>query len=127
MALMMASQGKTSRSEIADAVGLSVRGIEEILKRISSNDFESTVMGRSRGHKKRVLEEEDEIKLVRLSRVTDENGLKKWTLRGLKEIFVTSGGKQVSHETIRRVLNKYKDTKDPDKVELDKNTIDKDS
>jgi transposase len=105
-AIFLSNQGNKTNQEIAESTGLSVRGIEEIFKRLNQEGFASTVRGKIHPRKELVINQQDETKLVALIQLRPGDGNKKWTLRALKEEFVTTAGRKVSHETIRRVLKR---------------------
>jgi transposase len=85
------------------------RGIEELRQRFVEEGFESTLEGKLRGHRPRVLTGEDEARLITLVCGPIPEGCARWTLQLLEDAWVTlehTDAKTVSRETIRRTLKK---------------------
>jgi transposase len=64
-ALLLVNKGDTDEA-IADRAGMHRRGIEGLWQRFVEDGFETTLEGKTRGHRPRVLSEEDEARLVAL-------------------------------------------------------------
>jgi transposase len=107
-ALPLTDEGYTD-DITADRAGTRRRGIEELRQRFVEEGFESTLEGKPRGHRPRVLSGEDEARLVTLICGPVPEGCSRWTLRLLEDTWVTlehTDAKRVSRETIRRTLKK---------------------
>jgi transposase len=107
-ALLLTDEGYTD-DITADRVGMYRRGIEELRQRFVEAGFESTLEGKPRGHRPRVLSGEDEARLVTLVCGPAPEGCPRWTLRLLEDAWVTlehTDTQTVSRETIRRTLTK---------------------
>jgi transposase len=105
---LLADQGYTDEV-IAERVGMHRRGIEGIRQRFVEEGFEVTLEGKPRGHRPRSIQGEDEARFVALVCGAVPEGHKRWTLRLIRDQRVTlehTETKEVSHETIRRVLKK---------------------
>jgi transposase len=106
--LLLADQGYTDEV-IAERVGMHRRGIEGIRERFVEEGFEATVEGRERGHRQRSIQGEDEARLIALVCGPVPEGYAHWTLRLIWDRWVTlenTDTKEVSHETIRKILKK---------------------
>jgi hypothetical protein len=105
-----ADQGVKKDYEIAEAVGVSRRAVEEIRKRVCTNGFSETLYGLPKNHFNPYIDGDDRARLTALVCEKTPNGVKNWSTRGLSKIFTTSDGRKVSHETIRQALkvNKLK-------------------
>jgi hypothetical protein len=71
--------------------------------------FEVTVEGKARGHRPHALQGEDEARLIARVCGSAPEGSARWTLRLLKDTWVTlenTDTKTVSHETIRQRLKR---------------------
>jgi transposase len=107
-ALLLTDAGYTDEAT-AGRVGMHRRGIEELRQRFEEEGFESTLEGKPRGHRPRVLRGEDEARLVTLVCGPAPEGCPRWTLRLLEDTRVTlehTDAKTVFRETIRRTLKK---------------------
>jgi transposase len=107
-ALLLTDEGYTD-DITADRVGMHRRGIEELRQRFVEEGFESTLEGKPRGHRPRVLSGEDEARLVTLVCGPVPEGCSRWSLRLLEDAWVTlehTDAQTVSRETIRRTLKK---------------------
>jgi transposase len=103
-ALLLTNDGYTDEMT-ADRVGIHRRGIEDLRQRFVEEGFESTLEGKPRGHRPRVLTGEDEARLITVVCGPVPEGFPRWTLRLLEDTWVslehTDAG-TVSRETIRR-------------------------
>lgn len=106
-ALIMSNEGR-SDLVIAAAVGMHRRGVEELRRRFVEEGFEQTLNGRPRAHSPRLIDGEDEARLIALACEQTPEGVHHWSLRVLRDKFVTLEGRKVCHETIRQVLKKTK-------------------
>mgnify|MGYP003623540875 CR=1 FL=1 len=106
-ALLLAHENRKDR-EIAEIVGMHYRGVEEIRRRFVEDGFEETLKGKPCGHGPKRMDGEDEARLIMLACEEKPDGVHHWSLRYLSDRFVTLDGSKVSHETIRRVLKKTK-------------------
>jgi transposase len=107
-ALLLADEGYTDEAA-ADRAGMHRRGIEELRQRFVEEGFESTLEGKPRGHRPRVLSGEDEARLITLVCGPAPEGSPCWTLKLLEAAWVTleyTDAGRVSRETIRRTLKK---------------------
>jgi transposase len=107
-ALLLTDEGYTDE-ETADRAGMHRRGIEDLRQRFVEEGFESTLEGKPRGHRPRVLTGEDEARLVTLVCGPSPEGCARWTLQLLEDTWVTlehTDTKTVSRETIRQTLKK---------------------
>ena len=107
-ALLMANDQLFDK-EIAEALGMHHRTIEELRQRFVEEGFENALYGKPRGHRQRVLTGEDEARLIALACEKTPDGVHHWSLRVLQERWATlekTDAKTVSHETIRKTLKK---------------------
>ena len=104
-ALLLADEQNTD-VEIAERAGIHRRGVEDIRQRFVEEGFEVTLEGKPRGHPERVIQGEDETRLIALVCSPKPDGYDHWTLRLLSERFITLDNTTVSYETIRRTLKK---------------------
>jgi transposase len=107
-ALLLAHEGMTDEM-IAERAGMHRRGVEEIRQRFVETGFQATLEGKPRGHRPPALRGEDEARLIALVCSEKPEGHSRWTLRLLRDTWVTlenTGTKRVSHETIRQTLKK---------------------
>jgi transposase len=79
-ALLLTDAGYTDEAT-ADRAGMHRRGIEELRQRFVEEGFESTLEGKPRGHRPRVLSGEDEARLVTLVCGPAPEGCPRWTVR----------------------------------------------
>ncbi|MDR2376745.1 MAG: helix-turn-helix domain-containing protein [Treponema sp.] len=108
-ALLLADNHQLSDEVIAERVGMHRRGIENVRQRFVEEGFEATLEGKPRGHRPRALKGEDEARLIALACSPKPAGHGHWTLRLLRDTWLTLEGthtKTVSHETIRQTLKK---------------------
>ena len=107
-ALLMAN-GQLFDKDIAKALGMHHRTIEELRQRFVEEGFENALYGKPRGHRQRALTGEDEARLIALACEKTPDGVHHWSLRVLQERWATlenTDAKTVSHETIRKTLKK---------------------
>lgn len=95
-------------TKIADAFDCSTRTVENIRERLVTEGFESTLQGRpKRRVRGKVLDGEQEAKVIALRLGQPPKGFANWTLRLWAEQAVTLEiVESVSHETLRRTLKK---------------------
>ena len=106
-ALLLADENLTD-AEIACRADMHRRGIENLRQRFVEEGFETTLEGKPGGHRQRIIQGEDEARLVALTCGEKPDGQARWTLRLLSYTFVTLENEKVSYETIRRILKKTK-------------------
>ena len=109
-ALLLANENYTDEM-IAERTGLSLRGLEQLRQRFVEEGFETTLTGKPRMHRPKVLSGEDEARLIALVCGPKPDGKTRWTLRLLEDTWKTlayTDVKTVSYETIRRTLKKTK-------------------
>jgi transposase len=107
-ALLLADARMTDEV-IAERVGMHRRGVENLRQRFVEEGFEATLEGKPRGHRPCSLQGEDEARLLALVCSPKPEGYDHWTLRLIRDTWVTLEGTQrktVSHETIRQTLKK---------------------
>jgi hypothetical protein len=104
-ALILLNDGDTD-AEVAGVVSMSIRGVQEIRKRIVEDGFETVLEGKSRGHRPCILTDDNVARLVQLACERTEDGIRRWTLRGLEGKMFELHGITASYETIRRTLKK---------------------
>ena len=109
-ALLLAN-GDYTDDMIAERVGLSRRGLEQLRQRFVEEGFEVTLAGKPRGHRPKLLSGEDEARLVALACSPKPEGRTRWTLRLLADTWTTLAYTDVdtlSYATVRRTLKKKK-------------------
>jgi transposase len=93
--------------QIAQGLGISVRAIEMLRQRFVEDGLDRALTGKPQGPRRLKLDGEKEAKLVALCCSSPPEGQERWTLRllagRLVELQVVDA---VSHETVRRVLQK---------------------
>lgn len=107
-ALLLAHEGMTDEM-IAERAGMHRRGVEELRRRFVEEGFPATLEGKPRGHRPLALQGEDQARLIALVCGEKPAGHSRWTLRLLRDTWVTlenTDTKRVSHETIRQTLKK---------------------
>jgi transposase len=93
----------------AERAGMHRRAVESLRQRFAEDGFEVTLEGKARGHRPRAPQGKDEAWLIALVCGPAPEGSARWTLRLLKDRWVTlenTDTKTVSHETIRQTLKK---------------------
>ena len=95
-------------AEIADAFDCSTKTVENIRERLVTQGFEVTLNGKTKSRvREKVLDGEQEAKIIALRLGQPPKGFSNWTLRLLAEQAVSLEiVESVSHETLRRTLKK---------------------
>jgi hypothetical protein len=96
-------------ARIADAFGCRTRSVENIRERFVAQGFELTLHGQPRlkPPRAKVLDGEQEAKVIAMRLGTPPPGFSNWTLRLLAEqIVALEIVKSISYETVRRTLKK---------------------
>jgi hypothetical protein len=95
-------------AQIADAFDCRTKTVENIRERFVTEGFESTLDGKPKSRvRAKVLDGEQEAKVIALRLGQPPKGFANWTLRLLAEQAVTLEiVESVSHETLRRTLKK---------------------
>jgi hypothetical protein len=95
-------------TQIADAFDCRTKTVENIRERFVTEGFESTLDGKPKSRvRAKVLDGEQEAKVIALRLGRPPKGFAHWTLRLLAEQAVTLEiVESVSHETLRRTLKK---------------------
>ena len=94
-------------AEIAEAYGCRRQTVEAIRERLVAEGFEATVNGLPRKPRSKVLDGEQEAKVIALRLGPPPAGFAGWTLRLLAERVVELAiAPAISHETVRRTLKK---------------------
>ena len=93
---------------IADAFDCSTKTVENIRERLVTQGFEVTLNGTPKSRvRRKVLDGEQEAKVIALRLGQPPKGFSNWTLRLLAEQAVSLEiVASVSHETLRRTLKK---------------------
>jgi transposase len=104
-ALLLADEQMTDEV-VAERAGMHRRGVEELRQRFVEEGFEATLEGKPHGHRARAIQGEDEARLIALIYSPVPEGCGHWTVRLLRDTWVTLEGETVSHETIRQTLKK---------------------
>jgi transposase len=104
------SDGAPARTdqEVASALNLSARTVERVRQRFVEEGIESALLPRPiKRIYARALDGAQEAHLIALACSSPPDGKKRWTLRLLAERVVELGyAESVSHETVRRTLQK---------------------
>lgn len=106
-ALLLSNSGNSDQ-EIATAVGMHRRGVEELRQRFVVEGYEIALNGKPRAPRQGLIDGENEARLIALACEEKPDGVHHWSLRYLSQNFVTLDGRRVCHETIRKVLKKTK-------------------
>jgi transposase len=95
-------------TKIAEALDCSTQTVENIRERLVTEGFEITLNGRPKSRVRgKLLDGEQEAKIIALRLGHPPKGFSNWTLRLLAEQVVTLEiVESVSHETLRRTLKK---------------------
>jgi len=107
-ALLLSDKNYTDEM-IADRVGLSRRGLEELRQRFVEDGFETTLTGKPRGHRPKALNGADEARLIALVCSPIPDGRARWTLQLLADkwsALAHTETKTISRDTVRRTLKK---------------------
>jgi transposase len=90
-------------ARIAEAYGCRRQTVENLRERLVTEGFESAVNGQVRRPRPKVLDGEQEAKIIALRLGPPPAGFANWSLRLLAERVVELA---ISHETVRRTLKK---------------------
>jgi hypothetical protein len=82
--------------------------VEEIRKRFVENGFDACLKGLPKAHKPSIMHGENQARLISLACETRPEGIHHWSLRMLRDRFVTMEWSKVSHETVRKSLHDCK-------------------
>jgi Homeodomain-like domain len=96
-------------AKIAEAYGCRTKTVENIRERLVTEGFEPTLHGKPRPKppSRKVLDGEQEAKIIAMRLGTPPPGFANWTLRLLAEHVVTLEiTHSISYETVRRTLKK---------------------
>jgi len=96
-------------AKIADAFGCRTRSVENIRERFVAQGIELTLNGRphAKPPRQKVLDGEQEAKVIAMRLGAPPPGFSNWTLRLLAEQVVTLEiARSISYETVRRTLKK---------------------
>jgi len=95
-------------TKIADAFDYSTQTVENIRERLVTEGFETTLHGRLKQRVRgKVLDGEQEAKIIALRLGQPPQGFANWTLRLLAtQAVALEIAESVSHETLRRMLKK---------------------
>lgn len=95
-------------AKIADAFGCRTRSVETIRERFVRQGFELTLDGQPHSKPRRkLLDGEQEAKVIALRLGTPPPGFSNWTLRLLaQQVVALEIAKSISYETVRRTLKK---------------------
>ncbi len=95
--------------KIADAFGCRTQTVENIRERLVTKGFEATLDGQKRlkAPRQKLLDGEQEAKVIALRLGKPPAGFSNWTLRLLaQQVVVLEIAESISHETVRRTLKK---------------------
>jgi transposase len=94
-------------AKIADAFGCRTKTVENIRERFVTQGFEVTLNGQPRPQPPRLLDGEQEAKIIALRLGRPPAGLGHWTLRLLAaQVVALEIVESISYETVRRTLKK---------------------
>jgi Homeodomain-like domain len=94
-------------AEIAEAYGCRRQTVENLRERFVTEDFESALNGLPRASRAKLLDGEQEAKVIALRLGAPPAGFANWSLRLLAERVVELEiAPAISHETVRRTLKK---------------------
>jgi len=96
-------------AKIADAFGCRTQSVENIRERFVTQGFELTLNGQPRlkPPREKLLDGEQEAKVIALRLGTPPPGFSNWSLRLLAEqVVALEIAKSISYETVRRTLKK---------------------
>jgi len=94
---------------IADAFGCRTQSVENIRERFVTQGFELALNGRphAKAPRRKVLDGEQEAKVIAMRLGAPPPGFSNWTLRLLaKQVVTLEIAKSISYETVRRMLKK---------------------
>ena len=96
-------------AKIADAFGCRTQSVENIRERFVTQGFELTLNGQphAKAPRQKVLNGEQEAKVIAMRLGAPPSGFSNWTLRLLaKQVVRLEIAKSISYETVRRTLKK---------------------
>ncbi len=94
-------------AEIAEAYGCRRQTVENLRERFVTGNFESVLQGLPRASRGKLLDGDQEAKILALRLGTPPEGFANWTLRLLAErVVALEIATAISHETVRRTLKK---------------------
>jgi Homeodomain-like domain len=96
-------------AKIAQAFGCRTRSVENIRERFVTQGFESTLNGQTRlkPPRQKLLDGEQEAKLIAMRLGSPPPGFSNWSLRLLaQQVVALEIAKSISYETVRRTLKK---------------------
>jgi transposase len=94
-------------AKIADAFGCRTKTVENIRERFVTQGFEITLNGQPRPKPPRLLDGEQEAKIIAMRLGRPPAGFANWTLRLLAEqVVALEIVESISYETVRRTLKK---------------------
>ena len=94
-------------AKIAEAFGCRTKTVENIRERLVTEGFEATLHGQPKPPCPKLLDGEQEAKLIALRLGAPPPGFSNWSLRLLAEqAVVLEIAESISHETVRRTLKK---------------------
>lgn len=94
-------------AKIADAFGCRTKTVENIRERFVTQGFDVTLDGQPRPQPPKLLDGEQEAKVIALRLGSPPAGFSHWTLRLLAEqVVALEIVESISHETVRRTLKK---------------------
>lgn len=100
---------KWTDKQIGDAFDCNTRVIAEIRKRFAERGLQSTMDGLPRASKKKLLDGEQEAKIIAMRLGTPPDGHANWTLRLLAEKAVELQiCEKISYQTVKKLLKKRK-------------------
>jgi transposase len=105
MVLLDCDEGSKTDQQMAKDHHVHHKTVAHLRQRFVENGFEATLAGLPRNHEPSITTGEDEARLIALACETTEDGVRRWSLRGLSRNFWTLEGEQISHETVRKILN----------------------
>ena len=108
--LLKAERGWTD-AKIAEALDCRTSTVERVSRRFVEDGFETTLHGKKRAHPPvaKLLNGEQEAKVIAMRLGDPPKGFGKWTLRLLaRKVVELEIVESISHQTIRRTLKKIK-------------------
>ena len=108
--LLKSDQGWTDE-KVADAFNCRRQTVENVRKRLVESGFEQTLNGKQRAKPPvpKLLNGEQEAKIIAMRLGEPPKGFGKWTLRLLaRKVVELEIAERVSHQTVRRTLKKTK-------------------
>ena len=94
-------------TRIVEAYGCRRQTVENLRERLATGGFESTLEGLPRAPRAKLLDGDQEAKIIALRLGTPPAGFSNWSLRLLAErVVALEIAPAISHETVRRTLKK---------------------